>query len=71
LIQRIVHAEATSDERDRIELAYSRYFYADLKMDPSRTRLLAVREHGGGQSTVSYAELLARFRELAAAADPS
>ncbi len=41
--------------------------YGDRESDDA----LAVREHGGGQSTVSYAELLARFRELAAAADPS
>ena len=31
---------------------------------------LAVREHGGGQSTLSLEALLARFRELAAEADP-
>jgi threonyl-tRNA synthetase len=31
---------------------------------------LAVRERGGEQSTLSYEELLARFRELAAEADP-
>jgi threonyl-tRNA synthetase len=31
---------------------------------------LAVRERGAGQSTLSLDELLARFRELAAEADP-
>jgi threonyl-tRNA synthetase len=40
--------------------------YGDRESDDA----LAVREHGGSQSTVSYDELLGRFRELAAAADP-
>ncbi len=31
---------------------------------------LAVRERGGGQTTLSFNELLARFRELAAESDP-
>jgi threonyl-tRNA synthetase len=40
--------------------------YGDRESDAS----LAVRERGGGQSTVSLDELLERFRELAAEADP-
>jgi threonyl-tRNA synthetase len=32
---------------------------------------LAVRERGGEQSTMSLADLVARFAELASAADPS
>ena len=40
--------------------------YGDRESDAS----LAVRERGGGQSTLSLDELLARFRELAAEADP-
>ena len=41
--------------------------YGDRESDES----LAVRERGAGQSTLSLAELLARFRELAAEADRS
>jgi threonyl-tRNA synthetase len=40
--------------------------YGDRESDDA----LAVRERGGGQSTSSLEELLARFRELAAQADP-
>jgi len=40
--------------------------YGDRESDAS----LAVRERGGGQSTLSLDELLARFRELAGDADP-
>jgi threonyl-tRNA synthetase len=40
--------------------------YGDRESDES----LAVRERGGGQSTLSLAELLERFRALAADADP-
>ncbi len=41
--------------------------YGDRESDEA----LAVREHGGGQSTLSLDDLLTRFRELAAEADPS
>ncbi len=41
--------------------------YGDRESDDA----LAVRERGGDQSTISLDELLARFRELAAEADPS
>jgi threonyl-tRNA synthetase len=40
--------------------------YGDRETDEA----LAVRERGAGQSTRSFAELLATFRELAAEADP-
>jgi threonyl-tRNA synthetase len=40
--------------------------YGDRESDES----LAVREHGGEQSTMSLEELLTRFRELAAESDP-
>ena len=40
--------------------------YGDRESDDA----LAVRERGGGQSTLSLDELLVRFRELAAEADP-
>jgi hypothetical protein len=40
--------------------------YGDRESDEA----LAVREHGGEQSTLSVGELLDRFRELAAEADP-
>jgi threonyl-tRNA synthetase len=40
--------------------------YGDRESDEA----LAVRERGGGQSTISYGDLLARFGELAAEADP-
>jgi threonyl-tRNA synthetase len=40
--------------------------YGDRESDAA----LAVRERGGGQSTLSLDELLARFRELATEADP-
>jgi len=41
--------------------------YGDRESDAA----LAVRERGGGQSTLSVDELIAHFRELAAEADPS
>jgi threonyl-tRNA synthetase len=41
--------------------------YGDRESDAA----LAVREHGGEQSTLSLEELLARFAELASEADPS
>jgi threonyl-tRNA synthetase len=41
--------------------------YGDRESDAA----LALRERGGGQSTVSLAELLERFRALAAEADPA
>ena len=41
--------------------------YGDRESDEA----LAVREHGGGQSTLSLEDLLTRFRELAGEADPS
>ncbi len=41
--------------------------YGDRESDDA----LAVRERGGEQSTVSFASLLGRFRELSAEADPS
>jgi threonyl-tRNA synthetase len=40
--------------------------YGDRESDEA----LAVREHGGEQSTLSVGELLDRFRELADEADP-
>jgi threonyl-tRNA synthetase len=40
--------------------------YGDRESDAA----LAVREHGGEQSTLSLDDLLARFRELASEADP-
>ena len=40
--------------------------YGDRESDDA----LAVRERGGGQSTISLDELVGRFRELAAEADP-
>jgi hypothetical protein len=40
--------------------------YGDRESDEA----LAVRERGAGQSTLSLAELLDRFRGLAAEADP-
>jgi threonyl-tRNA synthetase len=48
--------------------------YGDRESDAARSSRgfaqLAVRERGGEQSTLSLAELLARFRELATEADP-
>jgi threonyl-tRNA synthetase len=41
--------------------------YGDRESDEA----LAVRERGGGQSTLSLDELLARFRALASEADPA
>jgi threonyl-tRNA synthetase len=41
--------------------------YGDRESDGA----LAVREHGGEQSTMSLEDLLARFAQLAAEADPS
>jgi threonyl-tRNA synthetase len=41
--------------------------YGDRESDDA----LAVRERGAGQATLSYDDLLGRFRELAAEADPS
>jgi threonyl-tRNA synthetase len=41
--------------------------YGDRESDDA----LAVREHGGEQSTLSFDELLSRFRDLAAEADPT
>jgi threonyl-tRNA synthetase len=41
--------------------------YGDRESDDA----LAVRERGAGQSTLSYADVLARFQELAAEADPA
>lgn len=41
--------------------------YGDRESDDS----LAVRERGGGQSTLSLDELLARFRDLRAESDPA
>ncbi len=41
--------------------------YGDRESDDA----LAVRERGGGQSTMSLVELSERFRELQAASDPS
>ena len=32
---------------------------------------LAIRERGAGQATLSYDDLLGRFRELVAAGDPA
>jgi threonyl-tRNA synthetase len=39
--------------------------------DRESEEALAVRERGGGQSTLSLAQLLERFRSLAAESDPS
>ena len=41
--------------------------YGDRESDDA----LAVRERSAGQSTLSYADVLARFRELAAEGDPA
>jgi threonyl-tRNA synthetase len=49
--------------------------YGDRESEAARAwrefKQLAVRERGGKQSTLSLDELLERFRELAAEADPS
>jgi threonyl-tRNA synthetase len=68
---------ADSDERDEtlgkrirdaeVEKIPFVVVYGDRESDDA----LAVRERGGEQATISLDELLARFRELAAEADPA
>ncbi|HXG77116.1 MAG TPA: threonine--tRNA ligase [Gaiellaceae bacterium] len=79
LRDRLVAAGYRADVDERDETLAKRIREAELEKlpyvvvygDRESDEALAVRERGGGQTTRSLAELLARFAELAAEADPA
>jgi threonyl-tRNA synthetase len=79
LAERLADESFRSDVDERDETLGKRIREAELEKIPfvvvygdrESDDALAVRERGGGQSTVSLAELLGKFRSLVAEADPS